>query len=128
MAITLAALLENIADLPLKLGDADLLIKYRPGKMTQAMRTNLLRGAIAFVDEKEDGFDGAWRRYYEAIADVLVAWDVMDGDKPLPITAETLADLPLGFVEGVIGEVAKDSRVNPQIKATSASTSPTKES
>lgn len=129
MAITLSALLDNVVDLPLKLGDNDLLIKYRPGKMTQAMRNNLFRGAVAFVDDKEEGVDGAWRRYFEAIASVLVSWDVLGEDgKPLPITAQTLADLPLGFVEGIVGEVAKDSRVNPQIKATSANSSPSKAS
>lgn len=128
MAITLTALQEGVVDLPLKLGDDDLLIKYHPGKMTQSMRTNLFRGAAAFVDDNERGVDGAWRRYFEAVASVLVWWDVLGDDgEPLPISAETLADLPLGFIESLISEVAKDSRVNPQIKAISASISPTKE-
>lgn len=128
MAITLTALLDNMAELPLKVGDDDLLVKYRPGKMTQALRSKLQRGPVAFLEEGDDkSVEAAWQAYYNAIAGLLVSWDVLDDDgKPLPINAETLADLPMGFIESLIGEVAKDSRVNPQTKATSLSTLPTK--
>jgi hypothetical protein len=130
MAITLTALLDNVAELPLKVGDDDLLVKYRPGKMTQALRNKLLRGPVAFIEDgNEQNVDTAWQAYYGAIAGLLVAWDLLgDDDKPLPINAETLSALPLGFVESLIGEVTRDSRVNPQTRATSASTLPTKDS
>lgn len=123
MPISLADLQQNVAKLSLKLGDDDLTVSYRPGLITQAMRNNLIRGAIAFVVDGED-VDGAWRRYFDAIASLLVSWDILgEDDKPLPITTETLATLPLGFIEALIGEVAKDARKNPQIVPTSRATS-----
>ena len=130
MAISLSALLQNVGELHLKVGEHDLDVKYRPGKLTQGLRNKLLRGPVAFVDEAEDkSIQAAWNAYYAAFADLLLAWDVMGDDgEPLPINGETIATLPMGFVESLIEEVAKDSRVNPQIKATSASILPTKAS
>lgn len=108
MSITLASLQENIAELTLKVGDNELTIRYRPGKFTHALRSDLLSGESTYLD---------------TLASLLVDWDVLDDKgKPLPVTADVLATLPLAFVEGVAQEVVKSSLANPQIKATSAST------
>lgn len=129
MALTLSALLDDVAELVLKVGESDLTVKYRPGRMTQALRSKILRGPVAFIGEGHDekSITSAWEAYYEAFASLLVSWDLLsDDDKPLPINASTMASLPMGFVESLIGEVAKDSRVNPLTKATSPSISPMK--
>lgn len=129
MTLTLQSLLDGVAELPLKVADDDLLVTYRPGKLTWAVRQKLFVGVLAFAAGEKpaaEETEAAWQAYCAALAGVLVAWDVVDEKgKPLAITAELLTRFPLDFVVSLGREVAKDSLVNPRIRVTLPNTSPT---
>lgn len=55
----------------------------------------------------------------EALAEIIVAWDVLDGDAPYPTTVEALGRLPEPF----LWEVAKAMREDVRLGPTSAGTS-----
>lgn len=132
MALTLDSLLKREALLPLLVGEDELNITYRPAALTWEVRGKLRGGVWDMVppeDAKKPAADvipAAIEAYCALMAGVLIAWDMVDEKgKTLPIDALTLMRFPLDFVTSLGREVAKDSLVNPQIRATSASTSPT---
>lgn len=132
MPLTLNSLLQARATVALKVGEEDFTVTYAPAKLTWETRSQLRDGLPAFVPS-EDGkkpaaevIPPALDLYCALLADVLLAWDVVgEKGKPLPIDIQTLKRFPFDFILSLGREVARDSLVNPQIKAVSASTSPT---
>lgn len=80
-------------------------ITYAPEKYTNATHNRLL--ALGKVPEFDPLVD--------VLAELLTDWDVVDGGKSLPVTAESLGRFPIGLLtaiaEAVISDVS-DQRPN----------------
>lgn len=44
----------------------------------------------------------------ERLAELVASWDLMDGDKPVPVTKQTLLGLPIPLISAMLQAVADD--------------------
>lgn len=106
-------------------------VTYRIGKLTYALRTRLLLGAGAHLDEATQR-EGkavleAWTTYHADLASLLVKWDVLGEDgKPMQPTAELLEQLPRDFIDALQKAMLDHQGANPQSGKDSGATSPPK--
>lgn len=80
------------------LGDDAAEITYRPSGVTPK--------SLARV--REAGEDEGEKAVVNLLLDVLVRWDIMDGDDMWPITEDRLGDLPLTFLADVLDGIQTD--------------------
>lgn len=100
MPLNLANLKHNTRSVSIDYFGEPVNLTYRPSEMTPATEAEL-QGA---ADEERTEV------MVRTVARLVTAWDVMDGDEPLPITADVLRGLPSAFLLHVLDGIQADMR------------------
>lgn len=86
-------------------------VTYAPAKVTPAWE----RG---FQEALKD--EWRTRALVDALAEILVGWDLTEEGAPLPVTRESLARLPLDLLGAIFSAIMEDLRPNPTSAGPSA--------
>lgn len=100
MPITVAKMAAREAPLTVSgghLGDESINLVYYPNKITLDMQKHLARGLEGTT---------------QFLVEVLKSWDVLDGDEPYPITAESLEKLSSAVLDQIGLAIIHDLRPN----------------
>jgi len=106
MPITLAKMTANTSTAKLDWGEDEVNIVYRPGKVTEKLFAQL--AGIEQFTEKTIGPGMA--DYNATLADIIVSWDVMEGETMFPIDPIRFPELPLMFRMQVVYAIMGDIR------------------
>ena len=107
MPLTLAHLKKNTRTLTLTYAGEEVNVTYRPGAMTPALSLEMADPATNLP-------------VVTVLEQTLVSWDVLDDDlTPLPVTHDTLIELPSDFLSVVFSALMEDFSVGKPSGATS---------
>jgi hypothetical protein len=105
MPIDLASLAKDKRELEFEFGGMTMPITYKPSVMTGRFAQQLSDGETI-----ED--------LTEMVEQVIVDWDLKDGDTPVPVSAEALALLPTAMLKKMLDAISVDAGlVSPEGKA-----------
>lgn len=98
MPISLSHIKNDKRSVDLEYSGDSVHIVYRPSELTPTVMAEMR-------EANEDGND-----YFtvDVLCKLLTEWDVMDGEKPLPIVHETLKDLPSAFLSALLTACTED--------------------
>lgn len=110
--MNILALAEKRAKLQFDLDGETVNAEFYPHKMTPEYRARLLRAADEGSEGREQDDGDA-----QMLADILIDWDVTEGDKPFPPTIENLKRAPQTLITrtaleilAVLGKLAAPPR------------------
>lgn len=135
MPISLSDLFLGSKRVVFKWGEDSVTIEYKHNLLTPPRR--LFLATSGHSSEMPVTEDSPWwaeirdrrDKYLECLVDVLVSWDVLGDDgEPVPISYETLDDLPAAFVAAIAEAILLDGIVDPQRSETSSDSLPRKDS
>jgi hypothetical protein len=105
MPITFAQIQADLRTINVSYFEHNFSVTYRPSENTP--RKN------SAAQELEEGGD-ANKATIDTLCRVLTAWDVVDDkDKPLPITAETLGEMPYALLTSIVQAIGADGSPKP---------------
>jgi len=100
MPIDLHALAKDKRQIEFEFGGMTMPVVYRPSVMTGRFAQQLTDGET--IDDLT-----------EQIVQVIVEWDLKDGDKPIPVSTDALASLPTAMLRKMMDDIAEDSGLTP---------------
>ena len=112
MPVSLTAVTSERATAQIPIGSDILNVTYNPAAYTPKFEASLKE------DEESTYQSGVAVKMVRAL---VVAWDLMDGETPVPLTEEALSALPVKFLIAVIQGVTKSFNPNPPSSASSGS-------
>ena len=112
----LGQLVEATKRLVVAFGDVELKIQYRPSAVTPRFQKAVARA------QAEGDMDALM---LDPLCRLLASWDLTDDDGALvPIEPDSLADLPVPILVGLMTAIAEDMAPDPTRRAGSSNTSP----
>lgn len=104
MPISLAELKSNTRTVVIPYFDDAVRVTYLPSELTPTVESQIRVSAVE--DDNSVMLD--------VLSRLIVEWDVMDGDEPLPHTPEVLTHLPTPFLSAIFQGIREDMAPKPK--------------
>ncbi|AZF90301.1 MAG: hypothetical protein BPHS0_15 [Phage 5P_3] len=106
MPLRLSSLKKSLRTITMEWDDNTLNVTYRLGEVTPERADRL---AAMFEESRAEDRSNA--EIWADILAVVESWDILGDDgNPLPVTAETLAQIPITILRGIAEEITEDAR------------------
>lgn len=104
----------NIQELGKKIRPVTFEFMGEKGTLHYRAGANTARAAIEWQERFDSEEENQIELLAERLTEIIDSWDLVDGDKPLPVTQDTLLDLPMPLLEAMMRAII-DSQ-NPQTR------------
>lgn len=101
MAIQIKDLAQAIRNVRVQYEGDACTLQYRAGANTAAL-------AVEFQERLKDDEENGTELMVERLVELVASWDLMDGDKPAPITKKVIMGLPIPLLTAMLQAIADD--------------------